>query len=222
MEVVMIANGSLYTNVMEKLRFDPSIDESDITVGVKGDNIVVLGGKVKTYLEKRFAEEAVEKIDKVKGVANELEVDLLSSSRRSDVDIVDSALNSLKWGVLVPHEKIKVAVDKGHLTLMGDVEYNYQKTRAQSAVEDLLGVSFVTNNIKIKPTIDPFEVKNKITKEFERNARIDASNIKVEVDGGKVTLKGKVKNFDEEREARDAAWSVPGVTIVIDQMSISW
>ena len=221
-EVIMVANGSLYTNVMEKLRFDPSIDESNITVAIKGDNIVVIGGKVKTYLEKKLAEEAVEKIDKVKGVANEIEVDLLSSYKRSDAEIVETALNGLKWSVLVPHEKIKVSVDKGHLTLSGDVEYNYQKTRAQNAVEDLLGVSFVTNNIKIKPTIDPFEVKNKIIKEFERNARIDANNIKVEVDGAKVTLKGKVKNFDEEREARDAAWSVPGVSSVIDQMSISW
>ena len=218
----MITNGSLYTNVMEKLRFDPAIDESNITIAIKGDNIVVLGGKVRTYLEKRFAEEAVEKIDKVKGVANELEVNLLSSSIRSDADIVESALSNLRWGVLIPHEKIKVAVEKGHLTLTGDVEYYFQKARAQSVVEDILGVSFVTNNIKIKPTIDPVEVKNKIIKEFERNARIDASNIKVEVDGGKVTLKGKVKNFDEEREARDAAWSVPGVSIVINQMSIDW
>jgi osmotically-inducible protein OsmY len=218
----MVANGSLYTNVMEKLRFDPAIDESNITIAIKGDNIVVLGGKVRTYLEKRFAEEAVEKIDKVKGVANELEVDLLSSVVRSDADIVETALSNLRWGVLIPHDKIKVAVEKGHLTLMGDVEYYFQKTRAQSAVEDILGVTFVTNNIKITPTIDPVEVKNKIIKEFERSARIDAANVKVEVDGGIVTLKGKVKNFDEEREAKDAAWSVPGVSSVINQISIDW
>jgi osmotically-inducible protein OsmY len=218
----MVANGSLYTNVMEKLRFDPAIDESDITIAIKGENIVVLGGKVRTYLEKRFAEEAVEKIDKVKGVANELEVDILSSMRRSDTDIIETALSNLRWGVLIPHDKIKVAVEKGHLTLTGDVEYNYQKTRAQSAVEDILGVTFITNNIKIQPTISPVEVKNKIIKEFERNARIDAANVKVEVDGGIVTLKGKVKNFDEEREAKDAAWSVPGVSSVINKISIDW
>jgi osmotically-inducible protein OsmY len=139
---------------------------------------------------------------------------------------VKAALNALKWTFLVPHEKIKVAVEKGRLTLSGDVEYNYQKERAEEAVEGLYGVTSVTNNIKVIPNLSlkpsPSEVKEKIIKEFERNARIDASNIQVEVDGNKVTLKGSVKNFDEEREARTAAWSVPGVSAVIDELKISW
>lgn len=44
----MVSNSKLYTNVMEKLKFDPRIDESDITVAIKNkngrDNIVVLEG----------------------------------------------------------------------------------------------------------------------------------------------------------------------------------
>jgi len=51
----MVSNGSLYTNVMEKLRFEPSIDESHITVAIKGDGVVVLGGKVKSFTEKLLA-----------------------------------------------------------------------------------------------------------------------------------------------------------------------
>ena len=218
----MVANGSLYTNVMEKLRFEPNINESNITIAIKGDGIVVLDGKVKSYTEKRLAEEAVKKIETVKGVANELEVDFSTSYKRDDAEIVKVALNTLKWTFLVPDEQIKIAVEKGHLTLTGDVEYNYQKERAQSAVQDLYGITFITNNIKVKPSVTPFEVKEKIIKEFERNARIDANNVRVEVDGGKVTLKGKVKNFDEDREARTAAWSVPGVNSVTDQLEISW
>jgi osmotically-inducible protein OsmY len=218
----MVANGSLYTHVMEKLRFEPNIDEANITVAIKGDGIVVLGGKVKTYIEKRLAEEAVEKIETVKGVANELEVDLTASYKRNDADIIKAALSALQWSVLVPVDKIKIAVEKGHLTLTGNVEYNYQKERAQKIVENLYGVTFVTNNIKVMPKVSPFEVKEKIIKEFERNARIDASNIQVEVEGNKVTLKGSVKNFDEDKEARTAAWSVPGVSQVTDNLRISW
>jgi hypothetical protein len=33
----MVANGSLCTSVMEKLRFETSIDESRITVVIKGN-----------------------------------------------------------------------------------------------------------------------------------------------------------------------------------------
>ena len=218
----MVTDGALYTNVMEKLRFEPGVDESNITVAIKGDGIVVLGGKVESYSEKYLAERAVEKIETVKGIANELEIKLTPSYKRDDADIVKAALNALKWTFLVPHEKIKIAVDKGHLTLSGDLEYNYQREKAVEAVEGLYGVMSVVNHITVKPTVSPFQVKEKIIKEFERNARIDASNIRVEVEGNKVILKGSVKNFDEDKEARTAAWSVPGVGNVVDELKVNW
>lgn len=218
----MVANDDLYTNVMDQLHFEPNIDEANITISIKDKDIVVLGGKVKSYSEKYLAEKAIEKIEKVKGVANELIVDLASSYKRSDADIAQAALNSLEWSMFVPYEKIKVAVDNGCLTLVGDVEYNYQKVRAEKAVRDLYGVTTVINNMQVKPSISPSEVKDKIIKEFERNARIDANNIKVEVSGSKVTLKGSVQNIDQETEAKTAAWSVSGVTEVINYLEISW
>jgi len=133
-----------------------------------------------------------------------------------------STLNALKWSVLVPYEKIKVAVDNGRLTLSGEVEHNYQKERAERAVRDLYGTTSIINHIRVKPSVSPFEVKEKIIKEFERNARIDASNIKVEVDGSKVILKGSIRNLDEDKEARLAAWSVLGVSNVVDELTITW
>jgi len=213
---------NLYTQVMEQLKFNPGVNESNITVAIKDNKIVVLGGKVESYTEKRLAEESVKKIPTVKGIANELEVELLLSYKRSDTDIVKTALDTLRWTILVPHKTIKVVVDKGHLILSGDVKFHYQKKRAEEAVRDLYGVISVTNNITIKSTIVPSKVKEKITKEFERNARIDANNIQVEVDGSKVTLKGYVSNFDEDIEAVTAVWSIPGVTSVVDLLEISW
>ena len=186
----------------------------------------MLGVEVKSYSEKYLAERAVEKIRTVKGVANELEVELTSIYKRDGAEIVKSALNALKWTFLVPRDRIKIVVEKGRLTLSSDVEYNYQKERAEEAVEGLYGVTSITNNIKIIPnlSIRPSlsEVKEKIIKEFERNARIDANNIQVKVDGSKIILKGSVKNFDEERKAKSAAWATPGVSSVIDELKISW
>ncbi|MBV0900031.1 MAG: BON domain-containing protein [Wolbachia endosymbiont of Fragariocoptes setiger] len=214
----MVTNGELYTNVMDKLRFEPGIDQSNITISIKDNGVVILGGKVKSYAEKCLAEKAVQKLKQVKGIANELEVDLKPDYKRNDDDIVQVALTTLKWAFFVPHQQIKVTLENGHLTLTGDVEYHYQKEYAQEAVQYLYGVTYVTNDIKVKPSVDAVEVKDKITKEFERNARIDANNIQVEVNGSGVTLKGKIRNFDERKEARAAAWAVPGVTNVIDNM----
>jgi osmotically-inducible protein OsmY len=215
----MISNSKLYAKVMAKLRFEPGLDQSNITVAIKNkngiDNIVVLGGKVETYAEKQIAEEAVEKIETVRGVANELEVDISSKDKKSDADIVQAALDSLRWTVLIPDEKIKVAVDKGCITLVGEVEYYYEKDRAYNAVKNLPGVTHVINEIKVAASVSPVDVKDNIRDEFERNARIDANNIQVEVEGSEVTLKGEVRSLDEYREAENAAWAVPGVTEVM-------
>lgn len=219
----MVQDEELYATVMKKLQFEPSIDESDITVAIKEDGIVVLGGTVKSYIEKRLSEEAVQKIAKVKAVANELEVQLLPSYKRSDVEIAKAAIHALQWTLFVPDEHIKVTVEKGHLTLAGNVEYHYQKERAYNAVRNLYGVIAIINNIQVKPAVSPENIKRKITEEFERNARIDARHVQVEVvDGDKVILKGTVRNFDEEREATMAAWAVPGVSNVIDNLTINW
>lgn len=222
----MIASGVLYTNVMDKLHFEPNIDESNITISVRDDGIVVLGGKVKSYTEKYLAANAVKKLERVKGVANELMVDLAIGYKRNDTDIVESALSTLKWTMFVPHDRIKVAVSSGHITLSGDVDSYFQAQRAEKAVRDLYGATGVTNELKVIPTtkinISASEVKEKIIQEFERSARIDAKNIRVEVDGSKVTLKGNIRNLDEDTEAKRAAWSVPGVSSVIDNLTISW
>ncbi len=215
-------SAKLYTQVMEKLKFEPSVDASNITIAIKEDGIVVLGGKVKSYTEKYLAEKAVEKIESVKGIANEIEVELISGYKREDADIVKAALDALKWTLFVPHKHIKVTVEHGHLAVDGNVSFHFQKERIEKVVRDLYGVISVTNNIQVKSSVSSSEVKEKIAREFQRNARIDASHIQVEVDGSEVILKGKVKNFDEKEEAKAAVWSIPGITSVVDQLEVSW
>lgn len=69
-----------------------------------------------------MAEEAVGKIDAVRGVANALEVNVSYQDKKNDADIVQAALNSLRWTVFLPDEKTKVAVENGCLILVGEVE----------------------------------------------------------------------------------------------------
>lgn len=218
----MLANSDLYKKVIDKLEFEPRLDTSKMIVSTKDEGIVVLAGKVKSYAEKSIAEEAVKKIEGVKGIANDLEVDISAPYERTDEDIARSAINSLSNSVFVPSERIKVIVKNGDLTLSGDVDSYFEKKEAEDAVKNLYGVRSISNSIVIKPKakVDAVEIKEKILKEFERLARLDAYNINVEVNDSQVTLKGTVRNFDEEDEAVKAAWSVLGVTDVIDKLEI--
>jgi osmotically-inducible protein OsmY len=227
--MVSTSSGELYSNIMDKLKYEPGLDASAIAIAIQANGVVVIEGKVQSYTEKRIVEESLKKIVGVAGVVNELEVIPSTISTWNDIDIAKAAIDALKWTNLVPNEQIKVTVEDGHLTLSGVVEYYFQKELVEKTVHDIIGVKSISNNIILKSDlsekeaiINPTEVKQKITEEFERNAIIDARNIDVEVKGSEVILKGKVRNWMEKEEALHAAWSLPGVTYVNDQLAINW
>ena len=133
----------LQKDVMDELRWEPSVNAAHIGVTVK-DGVVTLTGHVPSYSEKYAAEKAAKRVHGVKAVANELDVKLPGSSQRTDEDIALACVNALKANVLVPRDKIKVTVNRGWVTLEGEVEWQYQKGAAESAVRYLTGVVGVT------------------------------------------------------------------------------
>lgn len=217
----MKTNNQLYTDIMEKLEFEPTIDASKITVAVH-DGVVTLGGTVGNYVEKRAVERAINSLHHVKGIANELEVNLLESFRRSDVDIAKAVIDSLAWHIMVPHERIKVKVEKGRVTLSGEVDWKFQAKNAEKAARNIIGVTDINNHIKIKPKIVEHDVEEKIVREFKRNAEIDARNIRIKALRDKVILKGSVHSWMEAQEAARAAWAVPGVTDIENHLIITY
>lgn len=217
----MVANGKLYTKVKERLSFKPNLDDSNITVAIMGNHdVVVLGGIVNSFAEKILAENTVKSIEGVKAIANEIKVDPSMKYKKTDAEIAVEALSAIKSNVWIPSEKIKLVVKDGIMTLSGEVAWQYEKSAAFAAVKNLWGIKSVINNIIVKPSVNINEggVKQEITKEFERHARLDASNIQIKVDGTKITLSGEVTSFDEMDIAEDTAWSIAGVTQVKNEL----
>lgn len=206
----MKTDAELKKDVMEELQWAPNINADAIGVAVK-DGIVTLTGYVDSYTEKLAAERAAQGVFGVNAIAQKIKVKLSGSDSRSDEDIARAAVNALGWTTSVPHDRIKVKVQDGWLTLSGKVEWLFQRTAAEDAVRCLIGVKGVTNLITVKPVLKPGDIKTKIEGAFQRNAVLDARRISVETLEDKVILKGVVHSYVEKKEAERVACAAPGV-----------
>jgi osmotically-inducible protein OsmY len=215
----MHSDRDIQRNIVNELTWEPSLRNDDIAVGVR-DGVVTLAGFVDSYADKWTAERVAGRVKGVKAVANDIEVKLPLSSSRPDPDIARAALDALKWHVSVPNERIKVKVEKGWLTLEGDVDWYYQKEAAERAVRYLTGVQGVSNLITVKARPTPSDVKAKIKEALQRGAELDADRITVEIEGNKAILRGTVRSYAEMRDAERAARNAPGIAEVDNRLSV--
>ena len=209
----------LKEDIVEELRLDPQVNAAQIGVSVHQGAVTLLG-TVDTYAEKWAAEDATKRVSGVRAVAQDLTVAILSDHMHSDTDIAAALQNAFEWNVYIP-KTVTARVESGSVTLEGDVIWNYQRVVAERAARCLTGVVAVHNSIMLKPRTSATQVKQKVLAALHRQAVADGKSIHIETEGGKVTLTGHASSWQSIEDATNAAWAVPGVTEVIDQLMIS-
>ena len=130
------SDDAIRKDVVSELEWDPVLAEQDIGVAVK-DGVVTLAGSVPSLWMKTEAEKAAKRVYGVRGVANDIQINL--TSKRTDSEIARDAVEELDSHFLIPSDKIKVTVRQGWVTLEGEVRWQFQRKRAEAAVRKLEG-----------------------------------------------------------------------------------
>jgi osmotically-inducible protein OsmY len=214
-------NESLQKEVQEAIKWEPLLHAAEIGVTAK-DGIITLTGVVDSYSKKFEAETAAQKVKGVKIVVEKIEVVMGNSVTTTDEEIASEILVAFKKNYEIPSSDVKVRVEKGWVTLEGEVKWYYQKEASKKVIVKLLGVRGVTNDITIKSEITSLIEKEAIERAIHRNWAIKADDIKVTVDGTKVILTGNVESWYEREEAEKIAWSAPGVWNVLNELVVEY
>lgn len=211
---------ALRQDIEDELAFEPALESANIGVAVK-HGVVTLSGHVPNFAQKHLAEFAVKRVKGVRGIAEELTVDLGPSNPYADEDIAKRAVTALDLNVLAPAGKVQVKVERGWVTLTGEVEWDYQRAVAASDLRKLRGVVGLTNAVTLKPRATPADIERRIREALRRNAEVESDQVKVLVEGGKVKLEGWVHTWADREAVERAAWSAPGVHLVEDHVHIA-
>jgi osmotically-inducible protein OsmY len=103
------------------------LNAAEIGVTAK-DGIVTLTGIVNSYAKKSEAEMAAKNVAGVKAVVEKIELKFGTDwTKKGDNEIATEVFNALRWNWKVPADKVKVKVEKGWITLDGELTWNFEK-----------------------------------------------------------------------------------------------
>jgi osmotically-inducible protein OsmY len=209
----MSHDDQLQQSVLAALHWEPGVSAAQIGVTAYA-GIITLTGQVESYAEKHVAETAVRRVKGVLAVAEEIEVQLPFERKRGDDQMALAVLDRIAWDASIPANAITVTVENGRVTLIGQVNWHYQREAALQYVRQLHGVVGVTNQISIKPGVNTASIGNDIGFALHRVCVPDSDAITVTEKDGKVRLSGNVHSWHARQVAAEIAWGAPGATEV--------
>ncbi len=140
-----------------------------------------------------------------------------------DGDLDSVIRKELKEARNVSAEGIKISIKDGEVTLKGEAANLLQKQRAERVASRVKGVRLVHNEMKVKDSgMSDVQVRNDVIAALANDPATDSWEIKPQVDGGEVTLEGRVESYAERALAEKVAMSVKGVRDVENKIDVDY
>lgn len=207
-------------DVEAELKFDYRIHDNNIGVAVH-NGVVTLAGTAESAIERLAAGEAAHRVLGVLDVANDVQVKIPGSNRKTDGEIAEAVRSALEWNVLVPDRNIRTTVTDGWVTLEGEVDTLAQCHAADECIRPLVGVVGITNKLSVTQNgIKAAAIRRTIEDALDRRARRESRHVDVDVKDGVVTLSGTVHSWGDRIAIEQAARHAHGATQVVSRLSV--
>ncbi len=208
--------------IKDQLNWDDRVSADNITVDVV-DSTVKLFGEVPNYSSRMAAEEDALSVHGVSRVENNLQVKHPKTYITPPDNEIKSAIeNNLSFDNRLKKENISISVDNGIVTINGFVDAFWKKDVVESYAYRVGGVVDVTDDLTVVlgNEYSDQNIKNDLENAFRRSGFIDADEVKVEVEDGKVTLSGRVPSYVARIRANELAQFTTGVVHVFDKLIV--
>jgi osmotically-inducible protein OsmY len=119
-------------------------------------------------------------------------------------------------------ELLRVKVDKGNATLLGEVASPEEKGWAETIASTVPGVLRVRNNVIVDSALAPdHKIRRDVWEAFKQTPALKSNpTVRISVRQAEVTLKGDVVDELSKRAAEKAAEGVQGVKKVINRLQV--
>jgi len=146
----MRSRGAIEEDIRTALERDARIPHPrEIAVSVDEIGSVVMRGTVAHLHQRHAALADARAVDGVLNVIDKLAISLRERDRRGDYELRGRALQALMDADGVPSDRIDVEVSDRWVTLVGEVDCQFQRRVAEEAVADLAGIDGVSNQLRV-------------------------------------------------------------------------
>jgi osmotically-inducible protein OsmY len=183
-------------HIEKALKSNFLLQEAKITVEVLNGN-ALLSGQVDKYHKKDMARKIAKEVQGVKRVDEEIAVILNTSDKCSDNEIELNIIERFIKNFSNSNKDIKIIIREGYVLLEGLVKWKYQKDLAKECIMDIKGITGIENNITTPEQPKSIINEKDVLAAIYGDPSI-STDIKIEIIGQRVVLKGEVLNVDQK------------------------
>ncbi|HEX3019623.1 MAG TPA: BON domain-containing protein [Chitinispirillaceae bacterium] len=209
-------------DIIKQLEWDSRVNCTSISVEVK-EHTVILTGNVSSYMQKAAAYTDALSVNGVAEVHNHLKIIPDKTDQDyNDEQILWNIQSVITLNPAININTVKITVNKGIVYLGGAVDEFWKKMQTEEIVFDVPGVRDVVSTLSVVPTNSPYDqaISADILSAIQRISNIDIQKISVTVDGGRVTIQGRVPDWHAYTSAHNAAKYTRGVTDLTNKLII--